>query len=496
MSFILSIDQGTTGTTAALIDAKKFRFVDKVNEEFKQHYPRPGDVEHDLLDIWRSTESTITKLLKKNRVSPNKIVAIGITNQRETTCAFDDKGKPLARAIVWQDRRTHLFCEELKNSGRAPLVKERTGLTIDPYFSGTKIRWLLKNNEKVSTARKNGTLHFGTIDTFLLFRLSGGTAFKTDVTNASRTLLMDLKSGMWDHDLLTIFDVPIETLPQICPTFHEFGKTKGLKFLPDGIPVTCLFGDQQSALFGQAGFKSGDVKCTYGTGSFILMNTGTEIIASNSGLLTTVAYGEGKTIHYALEGSCYITGAAVQWLRDNLKIIKKSSDIESLANKVKHLHEMEHILFLPFFTGIGSPHWKAEAKATITGLSRDSSEKHLARACLDGIAFSINDLVSAMKKDAGTQMKALRVDGGAVVNKTLLEIQASVLNCDIIRPKVIETTAYGAALGAAVGAGLFKIDDLTKLWKEDKTFKPKSDWLNFYLKKKSQWEIAIKRLYL
>tara|TARA_R110000868_G_scaffold100129_11_gene275495 strand:+ start:334 stop:1812 length:1479 start_codon:yes stop_codon:yes gene_type:complete len=492
MSFILALDQGTTGTTAALIDAKTFAFVAKVNQEYPQIYPKPGWVEHNLNDIWSSVKATVTAVLEKANVQANMISFIGITNQRETTCAFDRSGQPLANAIVWQDRRTSEFC--LKHKSQEPLLKSKTGLPLDPYFSATKMRWLLKNNSQVSSAANNGQLLFGTIDTYLLYRLSGVHA--TEPSNASRTLLYNLESGEWDDTLLDFFEVPKSSLAQIQPSFGLFAKTKGLDFLPDNIPITGILGDQQSALFGQAGHSKGSLKCTYGTGAFMLLNTGEQPVVSEHGLLTTVAYShKGKTF-FALEGSCYIAGAAVQWLRDNLKLIRSSSEVELLAKKVSNMDEMEHVMFLPFFTGIGSPHWQADAKAAIVGMTRDTSAEHLARACLEGIALSINDLAQAMSADTKLKVSSMRVDGGAAANDLLLELQATFSELDVIRPKVIETTAYGAALAAAMGAGEVDLNAIDKLWQEDKVFNPTPSQLPYTRQKTQLWQKTIKRLFL
>ena len=496
MNFILAIDQGTTGSTACLINAETFEFVGKANKEYPQIYPQPGLVEHNLADIWESVAYTIKKVLKDHNVSGNQIKCIGVTNQRETTCAFNSKGMPLHNAIVWQDRRTHQFCDELKKKGLSEKVKEKTGLTIDPYFSASKMHWLLNHSENVKQAAKNQDLRFGTIDTFLLYKLTNGTSFKTDASNASRTMLMDLKTLKWDQELLNLFGVSEPMLPEICDSFTSFGKTQGLDFLPDGIVISGILGDQQSALFGQAGFSKGDFKCTYGTGAFLLFNTGNDLHYSKNGLLTTVEYAYQGKACYALEGSTYIAGAAVQWLRDNLKLINKSSEIEALANEVKNLNEMENILFLPFFTGIGSPYWQAEAKAALIGLTRDTKNSHIARACLEGISLSINDLIEAIRLDTNLAISEIRVDGGAVENNLLCDIQASVSKLQIIRPKVIETTAYGAGLAAAIGAGMINFSDIKKLWKEDRVFTGVSAWSDYYSKKKGQWAKTIKRLYL
>lgn len=495
MNYILSIDQGTTGTRACLIDAETFSLIGQVSKEYPQIYPKPSWVEHNLNDIWSTVESTIKDVLKNHNVQGSMIKAIGITNQRETTCAFDKKGTPLANAIVWQDRRTADFCQELRDKNLSEKIKEKTGLPIDPYFSATKMNWLLKNNSAVSEASKAENLLFGTIDTFLLFKLSGNTSHKTDASNASRTMLMNLKTCDWDKDLLEIFSVKRESLPSIEDSFGEFGKTKGLGFLPDGIPVTGILGDQQSALFGQAGFGKGEMKCTYGTGAFVLLNTGNELVYSKAGLLTTVEYRhKGKAV-YALEGSSYIAGAAVQWLRDNLKIIKKSSEIESLAREVQNKDELKHIQFFPFFAGIGSPYWNAEAKGALTGLTRDSSRSHIAYACLEGIAMSINDLLSAMKKDTGLAIKTLKVDGGAAANALLMELQATISETTIIRPKVIETTAFGAAMAAAIGAGLTDFEKLSTTWKKDREFPIDQDLLPYIKDKKVLWNKTIETFF-
>lgn len=496
MGYILSIDQGTTGTTSVLIDSKNFDLIGKINKEYPQIYPHPGWVEHNLTDIWSTVESTVKDILNKFNISGNDIECIGITNQRETTCAFDNKGKPLANAIVWQDRRTAEYCDNKKEQGYEETVKKKTGLPIDPYFSGTKMNWLLNNNSDVKLASENNNLKFGTIDTFLLYKLTDGHSYMTEASNASRTLLMNLLSCDWDEELLNIFEINKDFLPQISDSFCDFGSTSGLNFLPDGIPITGILGDQQAALFGQAGYSAGDLKCTYGTGAFLLLNTGEEIKYSQNGLLTTVAYKQNSKPIYALEGSCYIAGAAVQWLRDNLNIIDSSKEIEKLALEVKDLKEMEHVLFMPFFTGLGSPHWESTAKAAIIGITRDTSSPHLSRACLDGIALSINDLITAMKDDTKLEIPELKVDGGACLNNLLMTIQATISNLEIIRPKIIETTAYGAALAAALGKNLLKIEDIKKLWTKDNSFNENKNELDFYKNKKNQWNHSIKKLFL
>ena len=495
MNYILSIDQGTTGTRSCLIDLSTFTIVGQVSRDYPQIYPKPSWVEHNLNDIWSTVEVTIKEVLKSQNVQPSAIKAIGITNQRETTCAFSKAGTPLANAIVWQDRRTSEFCQQLRDKKLSEKIKEKTGLPIDPYFSATKMHWLLNNNSAISDAAKKQDLLFGTIDTFLLYKLTGGTSHKTDASNASRTMLMDLKSCDWDNELLEIFGVSRECLPSIEDSFGKFGVTKGLSSLPDGIPITGILGDQQSALFGQAGFHKGEMKCTYGTGAFVLLNTGTDLVYSKSGLLTTVEYKhKGKPV-YALEGSSYIAGAAVQWLRDNLKIVSKSSEIESLAREVKNMEEMKHIQFFPYFAGIGSPHWNAEAKGALMGLTRDSNRCHIAYACLEGVAMSINDLLMAMKKDTGLDIKSLKVDGGAAANGLLMELQATISETTIVRPKVIETTAFGAALAAAIGAGLADFDKLESTWKKDKEFPVEQGLVEYISDKRKLWAETIKKVF-
>lgn len=496
MKLILSIDQGTTGTTACLINADTFSFIGKVNKEYPQIYPKPSWVEHDLNDIWFSVQHTIDEVFKIFNVNKAQVVAIGITNQRETTCAFNRKGTPLANAIVWQDKRTADFCNHLRNDKiLSEKIKTLTGLPIDPYFSASKMNWLLKNNPTVKDAASKNDLLLGTIDTFLLYKLTGHTTHKTDASNASRTMLMDLKNAAWDQDLLDLFEVKKDFLPSIEDSFGHFGVTKNLNFLPDGIPITGILGDQQSALFGQVGFYQGEMKCTYGTGAFVLLNTGEKLVYSKSGLLSTVEYKYKNKICYALEGSSYIAGAAVQWLRDNLKIISKSSDVEPLARKITNLAELKHIQFFPFFSGIGSPHWNAEAKGAIVGLTRDSGQSHIAFACLEGIAMAINDLLVAMKKDTGLAIKTLKVDGGAATNALLMELQATISETTIIRPKVIETTAFGAALAAAIGAEITTLEGLVDLWKKDCEFPINQNLLPYIAEKKILWNKAIQTFF-
>lgn len=496
MKYLLAIDQGTTGTTAVLVDTKNYKIVAKENKEFQQIFPSPGLVEHNLNEIWETVKETVSLALKNAKISSSDIAAIGITNQRETICPFNRKGEPLHNAIVWQDRRTGAFCEGLKQSGKEEVIKSKTGLPVDPYFSGSKINWLLNNSEDVKSALKEDDLLVGNIDAFLLYKLSGCKSFFTEGSNASRTMLYNINKGCWDEDLCELMGVPKKILPEVKNSFDKFGTTDSLDFLPDGIPITGILGDQQSALFGQAGVNKGDLKCTYGTGAFILLNTGEKPFESKNGLITTVAYQYAGKTFYALEGSSYIAGAAVQWLRDNLNLFPNSPDVEDMALKVKDLTEMENILFFPFFTGIGSPYWQSDAKAAIIGLTRDTNNHHLSLACLDGICLSIEDLIRSMRSDSGLEIKTLKVDGGAVSNDLLMETQATISSTQIIRPQVIETTAFGACLAAAIGAGLIDIDSLSELWKEDRVFDPCPEKTEHYKKKKDQWTKTITKLYL
>ncbi len=492
MTYLLSIDQGTTGSTSLLIDAKTFKILDKEKVDYRQIFPNPSWVEHDLEDIWSSVETSISTILKRQSINPKNILAIGITNQRETTCAYDKSGNPLHHAIVWQDRRTAEYCD-IKREDYKKSCQTKTGLPLDPYFSATKMRWLLDHSQSVKAAADSGNLRLSTIDTFLLYRLSNGKSFCTEPSNASRTMLMNLETFNWDNELVNFFGLSKDFLPEIKESFSHFGETQGCSFLPDGIPVLSILGDQQAALFGQACVTSGDLKCTYGTGAFLLLNTGNEIIHSKTGLLTTAAfYHQGKKV-YALEGAAYIAGAAVQFLRDNLQIIKSSSEVESLASSVTNLNDMAHVLFLPFFTGIGTPYWNSEAKAAILGLTRGTSNAHIARACLEGIALSVNDSVSSFKKDFN-HLNDIKVDGGACANNLLMQLQSNFSQKKILRPKVIDTTAYGVALGAMVGRKELALNELTQFWKLERDFNPNND--TYYSVKKDMWNTSIQKLFI
>ena len=468
---VLAIDQGTTGTTVLVLD-KRLAVRAKVNQEFRQIFPKPGWVEHDLEDIWGSTISTVQRALREAGLRGADIAAIGITNQRETTGLWDRRsGRPLHHAIVWQDRRTTEACAKLKQGGHEPRVREKTGLVLDPYFSATKLRWLLDNVKGAREKAEAGEAAFGTIDSFLVWRLTGGAAHVTDVSNASRTLLMDLRSRAWDRELLDLFGVPRSVLPEIMPSSAVYGTTRGVKALPDGIPVAGIAGDQQAALFGQACFEAGEAKCTYGTGAFLLQNTGPQPIFSSRGLLTTVAWSVGGEVAYALEGSSFIAGAAVQWLRDGLGLIEKSADVEALAKQVK---DSGGVTFVPALAGLGAPHWRPEARGVIRGIDRGTTAAHLARATLEGIAFLINDLSEAMRAEAERPIPVFKVDGGASHNDLLMQFQADLLGVPVERPRMTETTALGAAFLAGLAAGVWKDrEEIRRNWKVGKRFEPK-----------------------
>lgn len=470
-SFVLAIDQGTTSTRALVLDAD-LAVRGRSSHEFPQHFPKPGHVEHDLEEIWRSTVLAIRGALRNGRVRGSQIAAIGITNQRETTALWErGSGKAVTRAIVWQDRRTSARCQALKEEGREPEIRRRTGLVLDPYFSATKLEWMLKNVKGARAKAKRGALAFGTIDSFLIHRLSGGEAHVTDVSNAGRTLLMDLDSLRWDDELLELFGVPRAILPEIRPSSGVVATTRGVAGLPDGIPIAGIAGDQQSALFGQACFDPCDSKCTYGTGAFLLMNTGDRPVESRAGLLTTVGWrlADGELV-YALEGSSFIAGAAVQWLRD-LGLIRRSAEIGPLASSVK---DSGGVVFVPALAGLGAPHWRPDARGLFTGLDRGTTKAHLARAVLEGIAFEILDLARAMESDAERAIRSFTVDGGASASDLLMQIQADLLDTPVIRPKMIETTSLGAACLAGLAVGFWSSKRaIRKAWKRDRRFTPK-----------------------
>jgi glycerol kinase len=490
MKYIMSIDQGTTGSTVLILD-QGGSLVSSADCDFKQIYPQPGWVEHDPVDIWKSVEMSALAALKKINATPADILTIGITNQRETVIAWrKSTSEILHNAIVWQCRRTASMCQKLKPQWQKK-IQTKTGLVLDPYFSGSKMRWMIENIKSVRQAQKEKDLAFGTIDTYLLWKLTNGTSFCTDVSNASRTLLMNLKTLSWDPELLKLFKVSEESLPQIKPSAGNFGVVSGVSFASNATRVTGIAGDQQSALFGQACFAVGDSKCTFGTGSFILLNTGTKILRSRSKMLSTVAWQiHGQKPVYALEGGAFICGAAIQWLRDGLGLFEKSSDVEALAKSVADSNGVE---FVPALTGLGAPHWNAQARGEITGLTRGVTKAHIARATLEAMALQNAEILLAMQKDLGHKIKSVKVDGGASQNNLLMQIQSDYLQTRVVRPKQIETTAMGAAYLAGLGAGVWKnISEIQKIWNQDQEFKPQlsSQKLRARFEK---WNMAIQK---
>lgn len=469
--FLLAIDQGTTGSTALLL-ALDGQILGKANREFPQHYPKPGWVEHDLDEIWESIVGAIRDVLDQTGVSITECLGIGITNQRETTVLYErDTGRAVHRAIVWQDRRTADRCSELKAAGKEPMFRERTGLVLDPYLAGTKLEWILQHAEGVGVRAERGDLAFGTIDSWAVYRLSGGQAHVTDASNASRTLLFDIRHERWDQELCAELNVPMAVLPDVRSCSEVYAHTKGVPGLPDGIPIAGMAGDQQAALFGQACFQPGDAKCTYGTGAFLLVNTGAELVHSKNGLLTTIGWRLGDQTTYALEGSAFIAGAAVQWLRDGLGLIESSDDIEGLAREVDATGD---VVFVPALAGLGAPYWDPRARGLIYGLTRDTTAAHLARATLEGMAFQIVDLVEAMQADAGRPITRLRVDGGAARNDLLMQFQSDVLGVTIDRPESVETTALGAAYLAGMAVGVFDgLNSVLDAYRIERSFEPK-----------------------
>jgi glycerol kinase len=448
--YVLAIDQGTTSTRVILYD-ESARAIGSASQELTQHYPQPGWVEHDAEEIWQAVEMLIPRLLGVTGVSPASIAVIGLTNQRETTLIWERAtGKPIHRAIVWQDRRTADFCRQFKE--REPWVYDRTGLVLDPYFSGTKIRWLLDHVAGAREAVNAGRLAFGTIDSFLIWRLTGGKVHATDMSNASRTLLLNLHDASWDRELAAFLDVPRSLLPEVRPSSCLFGTTAGMKSLPDGIPIGGVAGDQQAALFGQRCFDVGQAKCTYGTGAFFLMHTGHKPTLSRHRLLATLAATTSPRPEYAVEGSVFIAGAAVQWLRDGLKLFQSAAQIEALA---RESNPNEEVFFVPALVGLGAPHWVPEARGAILGLTRGTTAADLARAALEGVAWQVVDLVEAAEKDSGATLQELRVDGGMSKNDYFLQLQADLIGRPLIRTEQAEATALGAAFLAGLHAGIW-----------------------------------------
>jgi glycerol kinase len=470
MRHILALDQGTTGSRAVLYN-RRGRAVASAYEEFPQYFPRPGWVEQDPEEIWLSVRRTIQKALA--RVPGSSILAIGIANQRETTVIWDrETGRPVHNAIVWQCRRTAERCRRLVAERKtAGLIRKRTGLPLDAYFSATKAEWILKN---LGRRGKDGTgLCFGNIDAWLLWKLTGGKSHATDPTNASRTMLFDIDAKAWDEELCRFFGVPGAILPEVRPSSGEFGRTVAIGRLPAGIPIMGMAGDQQAALFGQAGFKAGAIKNTYGTGCFILMNTGLKRVDSKHGLITTLACGPGGRATYALEGSVFVAGAAVQWLRDQPGLLRTAAESEAVARTVE---DNAGVYFVPAFVGLGAPHWDAAARGTIVGLTRGSGRAHLVRAALESMAYSTRDVLETMRRDSGLEIRNLRIDGGAAANGFLCRFQADILGVPVLRPRTIETTSLGAAYLAGLAAGFWKdTAEIERLWAVDEEFTPGMD---------------------
>ena len=469
--YILSLDQGTTSSRAILFN-KKGEIVHTSQKEFTQHFPKPGWVEHNANEIWGSILSVIAGVLSESGIKPDQIAGIGITNQRETTVVWDkETGEPVYHALVWQSRQTSEICEQLKEKGYNDLFREKTGLLIDAYFSGTKVKWILDNIEGAREKAEQGKLLFGTIDTWLIWKLSGGRAHVTDYSNASRTLMFNIYDLKWDDELLEILGVPKSMLPEVRPSSEVYANTIDYHFFGKEIPIAGVAGDQQAALFGQACFEDGMAKNTYGTGCFMLMNTGEKAVRSEHGLLTTLAWGLNGKVEYALEGSIFVAGSAIQWLRDGLRMFNDAKDSEEYAKKVE---STEGVYVVPAFVGLGTPYWDSDVRGAVFGLTRGTSKEHFIRATLESLAYQTKDVLSAMEADSGIELKALRVDGGAVKNNFLMEFQSDLLNVPVERPVVNETTALGAAYLAGLAVGFWKSqEEIAKQWAVDRKFDPK-----------------------
>ena len=467
--YILALDQGTTSSRAIIFD-KKGAIITTAQKEFTQIFPQPGWVEHDANEIWSTQLGVAAEAISKAGLSPENIAAIGITNQRETTVVWERAtGKPIYNAIVWQDRRTASFCDELRAKGLDKMIREKTGLIVDAYFSATKVKWILDNVKGAREKANNGELCFGTVDSWLVWNLTKGQVHVTDVSNASRTMLCNIHTLQWDGELEKIFDIPGNMLPQIRSSSEVYGTTQNI-LTAHNIPIAGIAGDQQAALFGQMCTQPGMVKNTYGTGCFMLMNTGKKPVVSNNNLLTTVAWKVNGITNYALEGSVFIAGAVVQWLRDGLGIIKTSKEVEALAASVQ---SADGVYLVPAFAGLGAPHWNQYARGTMAGITRGTSAGHIARASLESIAYQTMDVLKAMEADAGISIKELRVDGGATANDMLMQFQADILNTKVVRPRVTETTALGAAYLAGLAVGFWNnIDEIQGQWQEDMAFDP------------------------
>ena len=478
MSAVLAIDQGTTGSTA-LVFSQKGEILGRAYSEFTQHYPQPGWVEHDPEEIWQVSRKVMAGALAVSGIGPGELSAIGITNQRETTVIWDRKtGQPVHRAIVWQSRQSAGICERLKTDGLEPLFREKTGLVVDPYFSGSKIRWILELDSELQHRAEAGELAFGTIDSWLLWKMTGGNAgagalHRTDPSNASRTLLYDIHHQSWDEELCNVLDIPMAILPEVLPSAGIFGETGRIEGIPAGVPVSGIAGDQQAALYGQGCWEAGQAKNTYGTGCFLLMNMGLQHPVSANGLLTTICCDAHGAPAYALEGSVFIAGAAVQWLRDELKIIKDASETDALAREIA---DNEGVYLVPAFAGLGAPYWDMDARGAILGLTRGAGRAHLARAVLESIAYQTRDIVEVMNLDSGIELKELRVDGGASKNDFLMQFQADILGVTVDRPKLVETTAAGSAFLAGLAVGVWNSpSELDHVRRTDCRFEPQME---------------------
>jgi len=487
--YILAIDQGTTSSRAIIFDHDG-NVVSIAQQEFMQYYPKPGWVEHDPNEIWASTMGVIADALARSDIKRSQIEAIGITNQRETTVVWDaDTGKPIYNAIVWQDRRTSNMCDELKDRGLTEKIRNKTGLMVDAYFSATKIKWILDNVDKARDKAEKGRLRFGTIDTWLVWKLTNGKVHVTDYTNASRTMIYNIFDLNWDEDLLEEMQIPKSILPEVKPSSQIYGVTDRDIFGAE-IPIAGIAGDQQAATFGQTCYDKGMIKNTYGTGCFMLMNTGEEPVLSKNGLLTTIAYGLDGRVYYALEGSIFVAGAAIQWLRDEMKIVDSAADTEYFATKVK---DNGGVYVVPAFTGLGAPYWDMYARGTIVGLTRGSSKAHIIRATLESIAYQTRDVLEAMEADSGIKLKAMRVDGGAAMNNFLMQFQSDILDIEVERPVVSETTALGAAYLAGLAVGYWNgREELLAKWKREALFTPRMSQ-DRRERLYSEWKRAVER---
>ncbi|MCJ1786150.1 glycerol kinase GlpK [Staphylococcus warneri] len=471
--YILSIDQGTTSSRAILFN-KDGEIKGVAQREFKQHFPQSGWVEHDANEIWTSVLSVMAEVMNEHNIRAEQIEGIGITNQRETTVVWDkNTGRPIYHAIVWQSRQTQSICQELKDQGHEALFRDKTGLLLDPYFAGTKVKWILDNVDGAREKADNGDLLFGTIDSWLVWKLSGKEAHITDYTNASRTLMFNIHDLKWDKKLLDILEVPESMLPEVKPSSEVYAHTVDYHFFGQNVPIAGIAGDQQAALFGQACFDKGDVKNTYGTGGFMLMNTGEEAVKSDSGLLTTIAYGIDGKVNYALEGSIFVSGSAIQWLRDGLRMINSAPQTENYATRVD---STEGVYVVPAFVGLGTPYWDSEARGAIFGLTRGTEKEHFIRATLESLCYQTRDVMEAMSKDSGIEVQNLRVDGGAVKNNFIMQFQADIVNTPVERPEIQETTALGAAYLAGLAVGFWESkDDIANRWKLEEEFEPKME---------------------